>query len=194
MKISNRCLRPPCCMNIWLQLPADGGALLPSQLGLSAVPWLFTWEKLTSVHTSNRQLVPVNICPETNACDVCVISTADALCSSHAFKHNFQLFVTQRWALWWTFLVSLESPDRHSLPLSHWLHQSPQVSSCQKIQRVKVRGLCKPVDWASTSYPLFTESLVQVLSDKAEKMRWCPIMHEPHMLSLMKRHMFQEYW
>jgi hypothetical protein len=23
--------------------------------------------------------------------------------------------------------------------------------------------------------------------------RWCPTMHEPHLLSLMKRHMFQEY-
>jgi hypothetical protein len=47
--------------------------------------------------------------------------------------------------------------------------------------------------WASASYPLFTESLVQVLSDGAEKMKWCPITHEPHVL-LMKGHMFQEYW
>jgi hypothetical protein len=27
--------------------------------------------------------------------------------------------------------------------------------------------------------------------NNAENMRWCPILHEPHELSLMKRHMFQ---
>jgi hypothetical protein len=48
--------------------------------------------------------------------------------------------------------------------------------------------------WASTSYPLLTETLVQVLSDSVEKMGWCPIMHGPHALLLMKRHMLQEYW
>jgi hypothetical protein len=37
-------------------------------------------------------------------------------------------------------------------------------------------------------YPLATESLVQVLSDNAENMRWRPIM------PLMKRHMLQGYW
>jgi hypothetical protein len=63
-----------------------------------------------------------------------------------------------------------------------------------KIQKIKVRRSCRPVDWASASYPLFTESLVRVPSDNAEKMRWWPTMHEPHVLSLMKRHMFCEYW
>jgi hypothetical protein len=51
-----------------------------------------------------------------------------------------------------------------------------------------------PVDWASASWPLFTESLVQVLSDNAETMRWCPILHEPYVFLFMKRHLFQEYW
>jgi hypothetical protein len=37
-------------------------------------------------------------------------------------------------------------------------------------------------------------SLVQVLPHNAENMRWCHIMHGPHELSSMKRHMFQEYW
>jgi hypothetical protein len=67
------------------------------------------------------------------------------------------------------------------------------MSPQPKIQRIKIREVCRPVDWASTSYPMLTESLVQVLSDNAEKMKRCPIMHEPHVLSLMKRHMFQEY-
>jgi hypothetical protein len=57
--------------------------------------------------------------------DVWVVSTADSLCGSHAFQHNFQLFVTQRYALCRKSLVPLESPDRLSLlvaviPLSHW--------------------------------------------------------------------------
>jgi hypothetical protein len=33
---------------------------------------------------------------------------------------------------------------------------------------------------------------VQVLSKSVEKMRLCPLMNEPHALSLMKRHLFQE--
>jgi hypothetical protein len=37
-------------------------------------------------------------------------------------------------------------------------------------------------------------SLVQVLSGNAENMRWCPITHEPYVLSLMERHEFKEYW
>jgi hypothetical protein len=56
--------------------------------------------------------------------DVRVISTADAVCGSYAFQQNFRLFVSQRCALCREFLVSLESPDGHSLrvaviPLSH---------------------------------------------------------------------------
>jgi hypothetical protein len=62
--------------------------------------------------------VPVNVCPETSACwdtgYVRVISTADALCGSHAFQHNFQLFAAQKFALCRKFLVSLESPDTFS--------------------------------------------------------------------------------
>jgi hypothetical protein len=42
---------------------------------------------------------PVNTCPETSACwdmgDVRVISKADAVCGSHEFQHNFQLFITE---------------------------------------------------------------------------------------------------
>jgi hypothetical protein len=41
------------------------------------------------------------------------------------------------------------------------------------------RGSCRPVYCASASYPLFTESLVQVLSDSAEEVSLCSIMHEP---------------
>jgi hypothetical protein len=48
-------------------------------------------------------------------CSVREISTADALCGSHTFQHNFELFIAQRCALCLKLLVSLESPDRHSL-------------------------------------------------------------------------------
>jgi hypothetical protein len=47
---------------------------------------------------------------------------------------------------------------------------------------------------ASAFYPLFTGSLVQVLSTSAKKMRWGSSMLEPNVLLPKKRHMFQEYW
>jgi hypothetical protein len=70
--------------------------------------------------------------------DVAVISTA------HAFQHNFQLFVIQKWALCWKFLLSLEYPDRRSLtlaviPLSHWSALNIPVFNCPHNQ--KFRGL-----------------------------------------------------
>jgi hypothetical protein len=76
----------------------------------------------------NEQKFPLNICPESSACcdmcDIRVISTANAPCGSHTFQHNFQLFVAQKCVLHRKFLVSLESPGRHSLliavmPLSY---------------------------------------------------------------------------
>jgi hypothetical protein len=151
--------------------------------------------------------VAVDICPELSTLwdtgDVRVISTADAPCGSHAFQHNFQLFIAQRCALCRKCLVSLVSPYRHSLlvaviPLNHWsaLNTSTNLMYPQrqkKIQMIKVRGSCRPVGWASASYPLFTERLVQVLCDNAKKMNWCPIMHEPQILSSMKIYKFQEY-
>jgi hypothetical protein len=45
------------------------------------------------------------------------------------------------------------------------------VSTVKKIQRIEVKESCRPVDWASAFYPLFTESLVEVLSHNAEKMK-----------------------
>jgi hypothetical protein len=44
-----------------------------------------------------------------------VISTGNALCGSHGFQHNVQLFVAQRCELSGKSLVLLKSPDRHSL-------------------------------------------------------------------------------
>jgi hypothetical protein len=44
---------------------------------------------------------------------VLVNSTANALCGSHAFQHNFQLFVAQRCIICRILLLLLESPERH---------------------------------------------------------------------------------
>jgi hypothetical protein len=63
---------------------------------------------------------------------------------------------------------------------------SPQVN----IHRIKVRGPCR----ASASYPPFSESLIQRLSDNMPKIRKCPIMHEPHALSPMKSRILQASW
>jgi hypothetical protein len=61
------------------------------------------------------------------------------------------------------------------------------VTPQPEIQSVKVRGSCRPVEWIFASYPLFTHSLVDVLYENAYKMRLCPIMHELHVVPLMKR-------
>jgi hypothetical protein len=90
------------------------------------------------------------------------------------------------------------SPDRHSLlfaviPLTHYSAPNTQklvVAPQPKFQWIKVRGLCRSVVWTSGSYPLLTTSMVQELSDNAERMIWCI----SHTCLLMNRHMFQEYW
>jgi hypothetical protein len=110
--------------------------------------------------------------------------------SSHRGPHSVEIPGFTRISLW---EFSTPCCSTSEVIDWRWLHQS-LVSPQPKIQRIEVKGSCRPGDWASASCSLFTESLVQVLSDNAEKMRWCPIMHEPHVLSLMERHMFQEYW
>jgi hypothetical protein len=47
--------------------------------------------------------------------DVHVIYAAYFLCGSHEFQTNFQLSVTEGCVLCRKFLVSLKSPDMHSL-------------------------------------------------------------------------------
>jgi hypothetical protein len=54
-----------------------------------------------------------------------------------------------------------------------------------------ISTLCKSLLQA-LSYPLLTESLAQMLPDSAENMSWCPMMHEPSVLSFIKMHLFQE--
>jgi hypothetical protein len=48
-----------------------------------------------------------------------------------------------------------------------------------KLQMIKGTGSCISVDWASVSYLLFIESLVQVLPKNVEKIRCCPVLHDP---------------
>jgi hypothetical protein len=52
-------------------------------------------------------------------------------------------------------LFSLKSPNRHSLLVA--IGQSLQVSHQPKIQRIKARGSCRLVNWASASQLLFTK-------------------------------------
>jgi hypothetical protein len=63
--------------------------------------------------------------------------------------------------------------------------ESLYVTSQTKIQRIKVRVLCR----------LLTKSLrpIHCSSKVSEKMRQCPITHELHVFMLMKRHMFEEH-
>jgi hypothetical protein len=144
-----------------------------------------------STHLSEEK-VQVYICPEDNTPsymgDVRVISIAEGLCGYHAFQHNFQVFVSQRCALPGFTRTSWQAFSNRWCNMSKSLigTEYTKVFKCPHSQ--KSRGLCTPVYWASVSGPLFAESLVQTLSDNAEKMRWFPIMHEPHVLPLMKVH------
>lgn len=80
--------------------------------------------------------------------EVRVFTTADSLCGSHAGQHNFQLFV-----------VAVKS---HPLVLN--IRRSLSAPKPQ-LQRINDRGSYRPVDWASTCYPLSTEGQIQVLFD-----------------------------
>lgn len=76
-----------------------------------------------------------------------------------------------------------------AVTLCHWSALNTlifQVSPQPEIQRIKVRRKWRPVDWSSTPNSQPAEVLIQALLT-AEKKRFCPIMHEPHVLSLMKR-------
>jgi hypothetical protein len=90
------------------------------------------------------------------------------MCVSSEFQHNLQ-FSSQRSAYSIKkFLVSLESPDTHSLLLdavllSHWSALNARrilLFPQPRIQRIQIRWSCRPVEWASAAYPLLIESLV----------------------------------
>lgn len=111
-------------------------------------------------------------------------STTDGLCDSHVFQHKFQLSVTQRCALCWKFLASRQSPDMHSLliaviPFSHWLvlyTPAFEWSHSQKSRRLKSGDQTGQL--TGPPYPThYSQKSGSVLSDNAEKMRWCNIMH-----------------
>jgi hypothetical protein len=106
----------------------------------------------------NYKKFPVNIFPNANvSCnmgDDCAICTADALFGSHSAQHNFQLFV-----------VTVKSHPSV-------LNTRKSISAPKpKLHRIKDRGYYRPVEWASMSYILSTESQVQVLSDSMEQVR-----------------------
>jgi hypothetical protein len=129
----------------------------------------------------NYEEVQVNIFPNANVShdmdDVCAICTADSPFGSRAAQHNFQLSV-----------VAVKSHPsvldiRKSL-------SAPKPT----LYRINDTGSYRPVDCASTSYILSTEGQVQVLSDSVQKVKWCPVMSEPHVLTLIKTHISQQYW
>jgi hypothetical protein len=146
----------------------------------------------------------VSICPETIACwdmgDICMVCATDAVCGPHGFQQNLTLCCIEMHTLWeiprFTW-ISWQAFYTHCCNTSKSLISAEYGKVFRYSHSQKSRGLrsgsCRPVDWVSTSYALLIECLVQMLSDSAEKMRWCPIIHEPHVL-LKKRYMLQEYW
>jgi hypothetical protein len=88
-----------------------------------------------------------------------------SVCGSHALQHNSQLFIAQRCSPCRKFIILLETHDRHCSNTYKPLigAEYTYVSSKLTVQRIEVRRSCRPDDWASASYPLFMESLLQML-------------------------------
>jgi hypothetical protein len=107
------------------------------------------------------------ICPETSACCSCDLYSRCAVWFPH--------FSTQLLALCRTEVRTLPK-----IPVFIWIswqafssrysNTSTLLIPTAKIQRTEFRWSWRPVDWASASSPLFTETLVQVLSDNEKKM------------------------
>jgi hypothetical protein len=115
--------------------------------------------------------------------NVLVISTADALCGSHTFQHNFCSSLHSG-AHCQIFLGSIESLLVAVIPLSHWSAlNTPEDLGVHTTKKSK--GSCRPVDWASASYPLFTLSVGSGGASSCMNL---------HVSLLMKVHMFQVYW
>jgi hypothetical protein len=140
--------------------------------------------------------LPVNTCPNSSSCrdmsDVRINSTAGALCGFHACQDNS--FLSHK-----TYSCS-RIPDRDTaLVTLRILRHLPCLDRPlgvpqSKIQRIKVRGSCRPRDWTSISCPKSTKSLVKELSKDEKNIFWCPHMHEQDELALIKRYVFQNYW
>ena len=128
--------------------------------------------------------------------DARLVSIVDAPCGSHSCQHSFRQPISQKCVLFQKFLVSLESFDTHSLrvaviPLSQWSALNTPKPLC--VLKAKLSG---DYDGQSTEPPRPIHCSPKVwfrLSDNAEKMRWCPNMHEPHVLTLMNKHICLEY-
>ena len=75
------------------------------------------------------------------------------------------------------FQISQQALSTRCYKISKSLIGSEYTKAFRCSHSQESRGPCRPVDWASTSYLVSSASLVQVLCENVEKMRWCPIMH-----------------
>jgi hypothetical protein len=130
------------------------------------------------------QNLPFNIWPEIIVCRNVGDMHGDLYSTCHAFQHGFQLFATQRCTL--LRISGFTKISRQAFctclcnTLSHWSVLNTLKSL--GVHSRKYNGLM----WGGSCWS------VQVLSESVVKMRLCRLMHEPHALLLMKRHMFQE--
>lgn len=91
-------------------------------------------------------------------------------------------------------MVSLKSPEQHFLLLALMPLNSPITSDYSttsdvptaKNQVITINEASRSIGWVSTFFLLWNESLAQVLCENADKIRWRPIRHETHVLSLTK--------
>jgi hypothetical protein len=106
-------------------------------------------------------------------------------------KRNFHLYLSQKNVLFPKPMVSLRSPEQlyqllALMPLNSLITCDYNMTSDvlpAKNQVITINEACRSVDWVSTSFLLWAESLVQVLCENGNKIMWCPIRHETHVLS-----------
>ena len=118
--------------------------------------------------------------------EVRFISETNPVRGSHAYQQSFQLWVSQKDVFFPKLVVLLSSPDHQSLLLALLPLNSLITSDYSKTldvpttknQMITINEAGRSIGWASMSFPLWIDSLVQVLCENADKIRWCPIRHE----------------
>jgi hypothetical protein len=167
---------------------------------LYGVQYSHNWERNPSQHTRmcrNQCLLNCGRC----SCDLyssnsvqfpCISTQLPALrCTEECTLSAITGFARISWQ---TLYIHCSGYNISKSPIGSEYAKNCRCLQSKNFGELDDKKLCRPLDLASASYQLFTENQVQVFSDNAEEMRRCSVTLEPHLLSLTKGHIFQEYW
>lgn len=138
---------------------------------------------------------PGSACPNINVCQDIgggrVFSTTGALCCSHACLHNCLTEVRILSKIpgftrisWYAF----DTRSNTSKPLIGPEYTKVLIVSTARYQvnwKQQLAQSVRPIHWLPRVWFRYWQ---------CKKMRWCPIMHEIHVLFSMNKQIFQEYW